>query len=327
MGDNSVGDNSVGTLDNGDVADVSEQCNQRRQNMLFNVPPIRFTPTNPYASSLHFTQDQLNMRRKVEILKYNQSSSQGNKPTKKEQWAHMNSRKYSVRKVIGNASLLPGANVVSSIDCATIPTSSKQSNIPGPAITLQLDHSVPLYNYGAPVRTYAFLNDENSDAFQVIPNGNEKIFYHETQGFFTNLKILDAIDESAKLFTMTIPFSLGYSKLVGVSESTDISGQIFVETPLFGSNIATIYYNSVATNSGNHTFLMDVSGHTFLSSTESTVEQLNVGTITIRDVYIQTQPGYFYEIAHRFQLGTTMSLDEVSPYLKVDMSQVKFSTN
>ena len=54
--------------------------NQRRINMLFNI--LRFDEKgSPYPA---YTSEQLNMRRKVEILKHNRNSTKGRKLTTKE---------------------------------------------------------------------------------------------------------------------------------------------------------------------------------------------------------------------------------------------------
>ena len=332
MGDNSVGDNSVGTLDNGDVADIAVQCEQRRQNMLFNVPPTRFTQESPYkynsSGQLQFTKQQLDMRRKVEILKHNKSSTQGNKQTKKEQWSHMNSRKYSIRKIIGDASLLPGATVVSSVDCATIPTSSKKTDVPGPEIILQQDNSIPLYIYGAPVRSYGFLNEENTNGFEVISNGEIKTFYDGVYGFLACLKIMDSIDETSKLFRIEMPFTLGYSKNVGVSVTQEISGNISLVPPTTGQNTTKIYYSGTNTNSGTHSFtLSGESTYEFPTSIDAIVESPLVGVIQIYNIFVQTQPDFFYEIAQQVDLSTNMSLSLITPCLKVNMNSVVFTTN
>jgi hypothetical protein len=59
-------------------------CDQRQKQMLFNNPQSRYTPINPYDGT--FTKYQLDMRRKVEILKYSNasSSSKTNELTKKQ---------------------------------------------------------------------------------------------------------------------------------------------------------------------------------------------------------------------------------------------------
>ena len=320
------------TLPDNDVANIDNLCSQRRLKMLFNIPPTRFTPESPYkynsSGQLQFTKHQLDMRRKVEILKHNKSSTQGNKQTKKEQWSHINSRKYSIRKTIGNASLLPGSTVVSSVDCATVPTSSKKTDVPGPDITLQLDKSVPLYNYGAPVRTYGFLNEENTNDFEVISNGDIKTFYDGVYGFLACIKIMDSIDETSKMLRIEIPFTLGYSKNAGVSDTVDIAGSISFVPPTVSQNTTKIYYNGSETNSGIHSYtLSGESTFAFTSSTESIVESSVVGVIQIDNIFLQTQSNFFYEIAQQVELTTDISLSLITPCLKVNMNAVTFSMN
>jgi hypothetical protein len=324
-------DTNTDTFVDNDVANIQEVCSQRRIGMLFNTPPPRFTPVNPYTKNangqLNFTKQQLDMRRKVEILRYDKSSTQGNKPTKKEQWSHINTRKTSIRKSVGNISLLPGVTVASGVDCSTVPTSSKQANVPGPAITLQLDKSVPLYNYGSPVRSFGILDKNNTEPYEVISNGQIKTFYDDSYGFLACLKILDSIDETSKLFQLSLPFTLGYSKNNGISSSLDISGSIYVNAPATGNNTTKIYYSGTETNSGTHTFQMDNSGTIFSDSSANTVESGLVGTIIIDNIFAQTQPNYFYEIAQRFDLVTDISLGLVTPCLKINMESVEVTTN
>lgn len=65
---------------------ICETLNQNRKNgLIFNNPKIRYTPVNPYE--LGFTQKQLDMRRKAEILQYNKTSN--GKLTKKQSWVNL----------------------------------------------------------------------------------------------------------------------------------------------------------------------------------------------------------------------------------------------
>ena len=45
---------------------IKTACEQRKFNMLFNIPPVRNEIVSPYPT---FTKNQLDMRRKTEILK------------------------------------------------------------------------------------------------------------------------------------------------------------------------------------------------------------------------------------------------------------------
>jgi hypothetical protein len=66
-------------------------CLQKKQRMLYTVPPNRYTPPNPYVQFPQFTQFQFDMRRKAEILQYNASASstKTNNITKKGKWSQL----------------------------------------------------------------------------------------------------------------------------------------------------------------------------------------------------------------------------------------------
>lgn len=65
---------------------LSAICQQRQKQMAFHTPPPRFNLFSPYNGT--YTQKQLDMRRKGEILKYknNASSSKTNEPTRSQKW-------------------------------------------------------------------------------------------------------------------------------------------------------------------------------------------------------------------------------------------------
>jgi hypothetical protein len=64
-------------------------CKQRKKQMVFNVPPPRYEPISPYNGA--YSKFELDMRRKGEILKYNNnaSSTKTNNLTKAERWAQI----------------------------------------------------------------------------------------------------------------------------------------------------------------------------------------------------------------------------------------------
>lgn len=64
--------------------------NQKKKQRLFNSPFPRYTPISPYTTT-NYTQQQLNMRRKAEVLKYsnNASSSKTNNLTKQQVYAQI----------------------------------------------------------------------------------------------------------------------------------------------------------------------------------------------------------------------------------------------
>lgn len=66
---------------------LKQICKQRRLQMLFNIPPPRYNGViSPYNN---YTKDQIDMRRKAEILQYNKGDTKSNKLTKKQLFSTM----------------------------------------------------------------------------------------------------------------------------------------------------------------------------------------------------------------------------------------------
>lgn len=121
---------------------TSTACTERLNQMLNNVPPARYTPPSPYPK---YTQYQLDMRRKAEILKYNNSSTKTNNPTKKQQFAYIVSRASNG----GGAAASLSQQCAASDQGASTPLPSYFSGVPGPVTMLFNDPSIPLYRYSS----------------------------------------------------------------------------------------------------------------------------------------------------------------------------------
>jgi len=72
-------------------SDLEKICDQRKQQMLFNIPPIRYTPISPYEKFPQFTKTQFDMRRKAEVLSYtaSKSNTKTNNFTKANKWSQL----------------------------------------------------------------------------------------------------------------------------------------------------------------------------------------------------------------------------------------------
>ena len=107
---------------------ANEYCNNRP---IQDITGREELQESPYE--IGFTQEQLNMRRKVEILKYNatKSSSQTNAPTRKQVFSKIITTNYRPCPV----------------ETITKPISTTASNIPGRPMYLFEDPNVLLYNY------------------------------------------------------------------------------------------------------------------------------------------------------------------------------------
>ena len=136
---------------------VKSVLDQKRERALYNIPPLRLTPISPYPV---YTQFQLNMRRKVEILKYssNNQNTKTNSLSKAQLWSLLvngNTQNMSQSKI----SQFDPTTTRCPSD-ATIPKLTTASDVPGPPIVLQFDPTVPLYKY---------LGDQNR-AYGSTPN-------------------------------------------------------------------------------------------------------------------------------------------------------------
>lgn len=112
-------------------------CQQRKLKMYFVTPTNRIEISSPYQNN-NVTAYDLNMRRKIEILKYNNSTTTNqinSKLTKKQQY---------VNNTRNNNNNITSTNITT---CNSISTPSSSADIPGPLTYLTLDKNVPLYNF------------------------------------------------------------------------------------------------------------------------------------------------------------------------------------
>jgi hypothetical protein len=191
----------------------------RNRFKLINVPPQRYDnlQNSPYTNNA-FTQDQLNMRRKAEVLKYsaNQSNTKTNNLTKKEKWAQLvngASQKRNLSYSYIGENLIPGTtNYVQTCPSGTtIYTPTYASNIPGPIMNLYEDPNVPLYMYSNKVDTYGLLNQEvNTTQFTYDTNLTDIYYNYDDRNnpkLFISLYIQN-INTPTYSFNIEVPISL-----------------------------------------------------------------------------------------------------------------------
>ena len=133
MSYNGNSNTNVNTTINNNINAVISSCsNQRDQRKKFfffeGANNVRFNMVSPYTYN-----SDLNMRRKVEILKYIRPHKNNVSKNKYSNLAQQNNKQVS--RITCNNTNIP------------VPTSS--SDVPGPVIYLQEDPTVPLYKYYA----------------------------------------------------------------------------------------------------------------------------------------------------------------------------------
>ena len=314
------------------MSDITQICKQRRLQMLFTDPPIRYTPSNPYIEFPQYTKQQFDMRRKAEILKH-KNPTQSNQLTKTQKWALLvngKSQKNSypdftvTQKSVdsyGNISYetitIKYPDSYTSVYDASlqafkytvetngrlcerdllIPTPTSSSNVPGKIMNLFYDSNVPLYNY-AVNRNYGIINNTQNDMWKLISSDNTNV----TNTVDTNvmyLYIQEGIDNAAYSFNIKIPIAI-YINAISNDDTND--GILNIGSTLNSTNI-TIYYNdSIVNNIIEPEYKINnipLSNYnpTFsfdVSYNSSFQAVYYVGTLEISNLVLYTQPGYIY---------------------------------
>ena len=303
-------------------------CTQRLRQMLFTVPPTRFTPISPYPQ---YTQQQLNMRRKAEILNYgaSKSNTKTNNYTKAEKYKLLVSGVYQSTTYPNTVETIESTYVSSStsigsttkttftqniikatagncISKRTIQTPTTSSDVPGPIQYLYMDTTVPLYNYATQTRSYSSEPVSDTVMWSTLINENQYCPNGIPTTIFS-IGILDPIDQDSYTFTYSTPIVLTYSATVPNSTKN-----IFVPNNTFSitSAKALVYYSNQLVKYTNpactiydSTMAFDVSmtfdvSFTPIANTNSTAITAisNPTGLTINNLSLFTSPGYIYDI-------------------------------
>ena len=258
-------------------------CQQRSLKQLFNEPPIRFTPMNPYLSNT-VTNMQLNMRRKAEILKYmpNKSSTQTNNLTKKEQFALLAKGGSTYSHYLFNKT---------NVDCSgdrMIMTPTTACDVPGPITYLYNDETVPLYNYSDyNTRTYPSYVDANTDPWQFVVQPDVIVSSTSASNIYY-LIIQNTVDQPVHYYTITMPVGLSITGVV-----SDFSGDIAVSLKSLSLDI---YYGKslVKRIDVSNNQLSNLAFTLNLNNTTSFSAKQFVGNLVFPEISLYTTPTYVY---------------------------------
>jgi len=257
-----------------DCNSVNTLLMQKRSKALIYVPPSRFNLVNPYPL---FTQSQLDMRRKVEVLKYNgnKQNTKTNNLTKKEHLALLSRGRTNTK--ISQYTNFNNTHVC--VSDLTKPTLTSSCNVPGPLMYLQYNPDVPLYNYNV-VRT----------------SGTEPV--SETLSWKAYTKnVLDFLESNINIATTDVPNILrtNISKissgsnlitLNSISELT-VGNSVFAIGIPIGTIILSFGNNNTNIKISNST-TMDISSGTTIRfrniNTKTMIRTYPLGSILITDL-------------------------------------------
>ena len=281
------------------MSDFTLSCtNQRKQRARFfyhlaGDAASRFNVVSPYIyetsleEKLVYSQEDLNMRRKVEVLKY--STKDYNKQ-KKQNYSFLAKKHTKARPCPSSNNAKP----------------SSSSGVPGPIIPLFENPNIPLYNYKDASKQFTFQNipfDEFKRIFDTFP-------FYNIDGFNnTYVNLMDLVilnpDNNQFQFDFSIPISLEYSaNFNGIGSIADVTA---CQIAVFNS-VLDIMYSDTLISSNNITYRSPGNGldSDIVSSTrsisldlaESTVGQIKVrqyiGNLILKNVTIQTVTQYVY---------------------------------
>ena len=263
---------------------INSVLDQKRERALYNVPLLRLTPVSPYPT---YTQIQLNMRRKIEILKYtsNNQNSKQNNLTKAQLWTLLvnGSTQNMSQAQISNHD--PTTTPCPNDD--TIPTLTTASDVPGPPIILQFDPTVPLYKYlGDQNRTYGITPNRDFSKWRLFTK-NEVDFVEAKLGRTTFTADASSNNHSFREFTgvilitdyINVPtYTFNFSTPVAVW----ISG---VQHTLFDYYALAHFYDP----SGSPPVDIDYLDRTFLTAiANNKFVNLHITNVTVEIYYNQT---------------------------------------
>jgi hypothetical protein len=304
--------------------------NNKVRGMLFNNPVGRYTPVNPYA--LGYTQQELDMRRKAEILQYNKTSN--GRLTKTQAWVNVvagstQRRRYSSYYI---KSLVDGSNSQCPLDIA-IPTLSTSSGVPGPPILLYYDAAIPLYNYSTGQNAYGTQPDQ-STATWLTRFDTDFMKSNSEQNIFTLNIPRNSTLEPVETFTFTTSVALyvsGYTVQNGGLIEMSIPIQNLSLSIVFGGSTITLAQSPIISFSTG--FVQDVS--CTIPSPGQFAGKIYVGEVTFSNITVATLIGNTYDfyISYIPQIKLTdinsasvaIITNFKNNYLKMEQSNLVFS--
>lgn len=262
------------------MAECTASERNRRNGLIFNIPPPRYTPTNPYAAG--WTKEQLDMRRKAEVLKYNNNSN--GRISKAQSWTQVVNGVYQRRSYSGSY-----LNNVTDINCDKVVTYTTGAGIPGPPTPLYLDPAVPLYNYNSQYTGLGINNQTETDMWRTKYDTN---LLSNAPVIYT-LNIRPPIDNPTYIFTVKTS--------VGIYLDGSANANNYVTTVTISPDSIKVMYGGQMVDLQNRRptitlesgFKTDISG----SLTGGPYGgAFYLGNIVISNLILPTAPGTTYDI-------------------------------
>jgi hypothetical protein len=302
-------------------ASLDTICNQRKKQMLFTVAPPRIDilETSPYLQG--YTQSQLDMRRKVEILKYagNKQNTKSNALTKKELYS----------QTIRGRNRIELNTVVNNVVCPTdeiIYTPTSSSGIPGPVTYLYFDNNVPLYKYMKNTESAGITDTPIVDESKTIVVDNNTFFNDDEQNRLIMLNITEVVTLPRNTYNITVPigFNVIGKKINNIDNVYDYKNISVALDPITPFEFV-VKYNDIVVQTVEPiiSYSSDVSNITSFSfdisnNADSFEASLYAGKLNISNITLFTEPGYVYDLYVKPRLGINIGNIDVTSTFNVE---------
>lgn len=296
------------------VNDLSNICLQRARRQLLNVPIFRYDLVSPYGGA--YSQFDFDMRRKAEILKYNgnATNTKTNNSTKAQSFSQLvNNTKVASVNANSTKCVRDSSNNL-------IYRPTTDSDVPGPAILLYDDETIPLYNYGNFLQNRSYPDQTPNDfvywkiytSDNILSNATSNVNQYsdsltESYSIFPttvettlfSIYILPNINKSTYTYTVNTPISISID-----GNYTNIYDLNFI-VRLNSVNI-NVYYNTTVINGPTFPTNPNISG--FFSDISLNIPQnagsfkaqSYIGNLIFQIPNLPTLNGYIFDIKLTF---------------------------
>jgi hypothetical protein len=290
---------------------MSQECityKTKRAAALLYTPPVRYKPYNPYLSSANltpeeiakqpfsltptaYTQAELDMRRKAEVLQYRKNGANSGAFTKSKQWSNI-ARSNGKTFVPVNIKTECGASM------------SNAAGVPGTPISLVFNPNIPLYNFNVSPTYATELKEDPTIKWTYTASTNiESLIPH-----ILTFSIKPAINTLVTTFTITTPILLKVSGICNRTSGADVSGTFSINLNAPEVRILTYYggqevnYRKEPYAVFSSTFRSIVSAKTFSTANGYQFSgTFYMGNLQISNLFLPTSPGYTYDICLNYQ--------------------------
>jgi hypothetical protein len=300
-----------------DLSGICNQLYQTRRRQLFTMPLVRYNPESPYPL---YSKQQLDMRRKVETLK--------NKPSSINNLSNSITKKQQLARILSGTANNNNNNIC--LSDMFLSTPSYMSDVPGPVINLQLDPTVPLYNYNNntvaridslsqyPEVPTDFLWSVNTNYNIPISTGNETPLF--------SVLISQNATSAYYMFNINIPFAV---RIQGnYNGNTSLNYYIAsAQLNIYYSDSKVVIGNKnnsyqVSSSDISYNFQLDIS-NVFIpnnnhSPTNDFSSQQYLGNLIFNNIKLFTQPYYIYDFTITVNIGFKPSTSiQVDPHYPI----------